>query len=66
MSQIDFEFNPLTGSFDIIDKQDHHGGFYHVPEGRTILIEQYKAMFALQNFTLEGTIILNGMIGIIE
>jgi hypothetical protein len=37
-----------------------------VPEGRTILIEQYKAMFALQNFTLEGTIILNGMIGIIE
>ena len=59
-------FNPFTGTFDYIYPEDHHGGYYLVSDGKTIIVEENKTMFALSNFTVEGTIILNGMIGVIE
>lgn len=59
-------FNPFSGTFDYIYPQDHHGGYYKILEGQTIIVEEYKTMFAMQDFTIDGTIILNGMIGVVD
>lgn len=67
MSQLDLEFNPITGSFDVIDKQDHHGGYWWIPAGRTIVVDNYKNMIVHGYQILDGSLIVqeNGLLSII-
>lgn len=67
MSEIDWEYNPLSGKLEIIDKQDHHGGFHYIPSGRTAVIENYKNMVVHHNQTIDGTLIIqaDGLLSII-
>jgi len=58
MSEIDFEVNPLTGKLEIIDKQDHHGGFHYIISGRTVVVENYKNAVVHNDVTIDGTLII--------
>lgn len=66
MSSARLTFNPFTGTFDYIYPEDHHGGFYCIPEGLTVKIEEWKTMFSLQYTVIEGSLVIDGMLGVIE
>ncbi len=65
MSTPKLTFNPFTGTFDYIYPEDHHGGFSLIADGVTIKVETNKIIFAHEDMSVEGQLIIDGTLTII-
>lgn len=66
MSERKYVFNVFTGSFDIVDTQDNNTSYYIIPDGKTVTIDDYKMMIVESGFTIEGSLIVNGILKMVE